>query len=125
MSPPTIPNPNSPAAEEVARVIISALKSRGYDAGLTDRTNTLQYYDFEITIHWNNLAIGSKRRNRSWLQVTWVGRVLIFLTYGRRWDSPFSHENLTIDLADPDSFNKIVDFIVAIADEDKYKYPFI
>jgi hypothetical protein len=126
MSPPTIPGPESPAAVEVARTIIAALKSRGYDAGLTDRNNIINHAHFDVTIHWANISIGSKVRNRSWLQVTWDKSVLTFLIYGRRWEGvPFPNEILTIDLAHPDSFNKIVDFIVEISTEDKYRYPFI
>lgn len=126
MSPPTIPSPESPAAIEAARIVITALKDRGYDAGLTDRTGTIQHKDFDISVHWGNLSIGSKARNRSWLQVTWDKRILMFLTYGRRYEGiAYPDQVLTIDLAEPDSFNKIVDFIVRIANEDKYRYPFI
>lgn len=125
MSPPTTPF-KFPASEEIARIIIGALKSRNYDAGLTDRSGVLQHNDFDITIFWNNLHIGSKRRNRSYLQVTWDRRILTFVTYGRRWQAgPTPEDFKQIDLADPDSFNKIVDFIVSVADQDKFKYPFI
>lgn len=124
MSPPTIPNPSNPVAEEVARIVIAALKNRGYNAGLTDRNNILQH-DFDVTIHWGNLSIGSKKKNRSWLHVTWEKRIITFNIYGRRWDAPYSDELLIVDMADPDSFNKIVDFIERISIEDKYRYPFI
>lgn len=124
MTPPTIPSPNSPAGDEVADIIINALRDRGFDVGIADRTHVGQWRDFDIIPHWSNLVIASKRRNRSYLEVTWDKRTLKFAIYGRRWEGQ-AYEVFTVDLADPDSLKKIVDYILQIAAEDKYQYPFI
>lgn len=124
MTPPTIPSPNSPAGDEITDIIINALRDKGFDCGVTDRSHVGQWYDFDIIPTWGSISIGSKRRNRSYLQVTWEKRTITFAIYGHRWEGQ-SYESFTINLADPDSLSKIVDYILKVALEDKYKYPFI
>lgn len=134
MSPPTIPSSNSPASIEIANIIVMALRDRGYDAGIKDRTIANQWEDFDIIVLWSNLTIGSKRRNRSYLQVTWDKRIIKFSIFGRRWEMNNSitpsatiipDPAFEVNLADPNSLNKIVDFITKVAIEDKYGYPFL
>lgn len=120
MSPPTFP-PNSPAIE-IANIIVGALRERGFDAGISE--HTIKWQDFDITIFWNNLSIGSKRRNRSWLQAYWDRKIITLQIYGQR--HPISEdEHFIVNLADPQSLDDMVDFIIMISIQDKYSYPFI
>ena len=122
MTPPNIP-PSKPAESiQTANIIVEALIARGYTAGVYSPC-TDPVYDFDIQAHTKNVVVGSRRRNRSYLSVSWHKKELVFEIFGRRW-SPKGEYTL-IDLADPESMDEIVDLILKVATEDKFKYPFL
>jgi hypothetical protein len=118
-------------AQQAANIIVEALRNKGYDAGIATTGFSPQWLHYDIKVMWYNLVIGSKKRNRSWLQVTWNKKEMTLAIFGHRYTSPPQMkardlvEAHTFNLAEPDSLDKIVDLIEKTALEDKYSYPWI
>jgi len=130
MTPPTIP-PNIPDdIKELAYIIVTALRERGYDAGIASFGS--EWKDFDIQLIPVNLSIGSKKRNRSWLQAYWHDKHEVLLQiYGHRYtidhkcDPPSYLDAKLYNLADPDALGEMINHILKIAKEDFFQYPWI
>lgn len=57
MSPPTVPSGLLDIPNEIAQIIINALRQHNYDVGIVDEK---PWKDFDIVVNWSNLVIGSK-----------------------------------------------------------------
>lgn len=119
MSPPTVP-PIPDDTKELARIVIYALRDRGYDAG--EAPVGCWWKDYDIQVLWWNITIGSKIKNRSWLELSWKEkRIIKVAPYGQRFDGTATF----IDMADPNALTMLVDLIVRTSTEDVHKYPHI
>lgn len=129
MTPPTIPPQIPDDAQEIAHIIIEALRNRNYDAGLSCLGDTWQ--EFDIKPMPNKITIGSKVRNRSYLHATWDKRIIYLNIFGVRpslygelkYIDPYRPEGF--NLADPTSLDKIVDHIIKISENDYYQFPWL
>lgn len=129
MTPPNIP-PFKPAdSVQAATIIVEALTLRGYKAAIYVPLSEPEF-DFDIQVLFNNVVVASRRKNRSYLTVTWEKKELRFAVFGHRWgfsklDPKADYDIAVIDLSNPQSMDQIADLILKVVTEDKYHYPFL
>lgn len=130
MTPPTIPPWSAPLGDmQIVNIIIEALRQDGYDAGIA--SNESEWKDFDINMYrGGGIVIGSKKRNKTWLNVFYDKQTIMFRVIGHAYwpnKARFSQsgDSDNFNLADPNALKNISNYIVDVVNNDWYHYPWI
>lgn len=126
MSPPTIPSYVPPPGDlQTANIIIEALRLAGWDAGIA--SSDAEWKDFDINLYRGAIVVGSKKRNKSWLNVFYNKQTIMFRVIGHAYwpnKTKFTDSD-NFNLANPDVLRDIANYIIDVVNNDWYHYPWI